>query len=434
MSLRIPLVLFLLAFGSLGAQSLQLEFRDVESQAAVKVQVLNALGRSVIKGESAFISLSVEEGSYFQFISDRHFIKSLTVDWASIELGAKQVIYLQPLRIDLQEVEISAKAILFWDTLLVNDFEFLGENLLVLGDGQIVLSNLEGKVIKLLKNGYAFKRLEKDPRGNVFAFYQDSVIQIYYQGDRLFFYPAFPQEDYNTYIEPLSAVIGNSLVLRRASPILFPLPISEFRPGNRGKALGHPPYHNKGIEYIIYTKDAKPVLFYTSVDSVAMEAAQLAFFSYYGLAASLERFYDEYGYVDNERRFQLDILRKQYQNYYAKFIPFPIVKRFGSWWVFDHIKGVVQQIDSNTYVLGEAIPFSFPKKPSEDLILENEEGGQFYLQELKRGMVTIFPIRENWQLGSAIELGLFATELKISKETLFYISDKNYLISKSLKE
>ncbi len=429
-------IFLILAFGTglLKAQQINYRVKDQSSGASVRVLVLNAQAQPLFKTEKANFTLRPSDGDYFQLISENHFIKSLTVDWSALKGSESQVIELQALELNLKEVEIVEKGIRFWDTLLVDDFELIDDNLLVIGDDYLVFSDLEGRVKKLLNNRFSFKRLERDPRGNVFAFFQDSVIQVYQQKDKIYFYPAFRVEDYNTYISPLSAVLGEALVLRNVRPLLYPLPISPYRAGNRGKSLSHPPLHNKGVEYFMYQEGREPALFYRSVDTAAVEAAQLAFNQYYGLAAHIEKFYDEYGILDNAKRFELDILRKQYQNYFAKFIPFPIVSRFGSVWVFDHIKGVVQEIDKESLALGRSIPFAYPSKLQPTLIIENKSASSFYLIEEKRGMVSIYAILEDWSLAPRQEVGLFATELKASQNKLFYISDKNYLISKTLKE
>lgn len=428
------IILLALLFSSslINAQEIRYETRDRASGNLVPVIVLNSAAKPITTEEKSSFTLKASDGDYFQLISEGHFIKSLSLDWSLVSSKETQIIYLQPLQLNLAEVEVVEKGIRFWDTLLVDDFELLNEKLLVLGDDYIVFSDLDGQVKKVLSNRFSFKRLEKDPRGNVFAFYEDSVVQIYEQEDKIYFYPAFPVEDYNTYIAPLSAVIGEALVLRNARPLIYPLPISPFRPGTRGKALSHPPLHNKGIEYIIYAKGQEPKIFYRSIDTAALEAAQLAFNQYFGVAARIEKLYDEYGILDNAKRFELDILRKQYQNYYAKFIPFPIVARAGSTWIFDHVKGLVQEIDAESLALGKSIAFPFPEKPKEELIVSDQLSSSLFMVEERRGMVSVYPIGEDWKLGSRIELGLFATELKVAQQKLFYISEKNYLISRPL--
>ena len=430
------LILFVLLSSSslIKAQEIKYETRDRVGGNPVPVIVLNSAAKPITTEEKSSFTLKASDGDYFQLISEDHFIKSLSIDWSLVSSKETQIIYLQPLQLNLAEVEIVEKGIRFWDTLLVDDFELLNEKLLVLGDDYIVLSHLDGQVIKILINRFSFKRLEKDPRGNVFAFYEDSVVQIYEQEGKIYFYPAFAIEDYNTYIEPLAAAIGKSLILRSVRPVVYPLPISEFRPGNRGKALSHPPFHNKGIEYTLYSKGEVPRTFYRSIDSAAVEAAQLAFISYYQLASEMERFYDLYGFIDNIRRFELDIMRKQYQNYYAKFISFPLIKREASLWVYDHVRGVINEFDTVSFKLQATRTFPFPKKPQPNYILPDQSNEDLYLVDESRGSISIAGILDSSRLGVPIDLGLFATELKVIKGRVFYISDKNYLISKSLKE
>lgn len=427
----LALILVFVGVYRLSAQ-VDVQFIDPKQKPIEGVVLLNYLGKEFgpSDAEGWIRHLPPEAGSVLQAFKEGYYLKSLEIDWARPAPGGLQIM-LQPNDVALAEVTVSAKSISFTDTLRVLDFDFQDSLILVLGYDYLVLANLDLKPLASFVNKHEFRSLERDVQGNLFLLSKDSVSEVFLRGEHAFFYPAVSIEQYKTYIEPLAAVIGGSLVLRNNRPEQMPLPISPMRAGNQGKSMSFPPFHNQGVQFFIYRKAREPELFYFSVDTAALLVAHDAFMDAFSIAASMERYYDQFGIWQHEKLFDIDQAQKIYRMYYAKPLPIPIFKQGSEYWLFDRFIDQVVVFDSK----GDKVS-SFPFVIDDDflapLILLDPKTEQLYALKEKRGMVFLHRIVDK-QIQIGEKLSLFARETKVWQNQVYYIDEYKKLHSRPVR-
>lgn len=396
------------------------QFVDPQQKPIAGVVLVNYVGKEFGPSDAKgwIRKLPPEAGSVLQAFKEGYYLKSLQID------GAKSTVFqvvLQPNDIALAEVTVSAKSLSFTDTLRVLDFDFQDTLVLVLGYDYMVLANLNLKPIATFRNKQDFRSIERDVQGNLFLLSKDSVSEVFLRARHALFYPAVSIEQYQTYIEPLAAVIGGSMVLRNNRFEQMPLPISPMRPGNQGKSMSFPPFHNQGVQFYIYRKAREPEPFYFSVDTAALMLAHDAFMDAYSIAASMEKYFDEFGIWQHEKLFDIDQALKIYRMYYAKPLPIPIVKQGNQYWLFDRFIDQVVVFDNSAREVAH-FPFTIDDDFLAPLILLDPKTERLYALKEKRGMVFLHPIKDQ-QIQMGTKVSLFARETKVWQNTLYYIDE-----------
>jgi len=424
---------FLLFFFSLAAEAqfVDLQIVDENDQPVIGAIAIDFLDKEYGPSDKGgIIRFPYDGGSLVQIFKEGYYIKVLELDWTSMKQSRLKVT-LQSNDLKLDEVTVSAKKIPFTDTLLVQDFEFQDSNLFVLGYDYLVLSNLDWRVKWKSSNKGDYTKLERDPRGNIFLLSEDSASQVLIRTNHIYFYPAVALEQYNSYIKPLVAVIGENLVLRNIRAEQMPLPISPYRPGNKGKSMTFPPFHNQGVEFFIYRKGQEPKRFYFSVDTNAVLLAHDAFMDAFNIAASMETHYDQFGVWQHEKLFDLDQAQKIYRRGYAKDLPIPIFKQEGQYLLFDRFKDSIIVLN-NQALITETHPFNIDDDFKSPLIIQDYSSDRLFALKEKRGMVSILAI-DQYRLGGAQKVALFARETKVRGSWLFFVDESNYLRRQKLQ-
>lgn len=416
---------------SLSAQSIDVKITDQNGRPLVGAILINYLGQEYgpSNSEGLIFGLSADAGSLFQVFKEGYYIRVVEVDWQKLN-SSPLVLKLEPNDMTLLEVDVSAEKISFADTLRVQDIDLHQETILVLGYDYIVLSDLELQAKLSVPNRAKFKSIERDPRGNLFLLSKDSVSQVLVRDDYLYFYQAVALEQYQRFIKPIAAEIGEALVLRNLQPEQIPLPISEFRPGNRGKAMTFPPFHNQGVQFFIHREGQEAEPFYFSADTNAVLLAHSAFMDAFNIAAAIEKLYDKHGILNHRKLIELDEAQKIYRNAYAKDLPIPIFEREGHYLLFDRFQDEVVVFNSRAEEI-ERHPFVIDKDYVDPLLIQDYQSGALYALKDRRGMVSIYPI-EGYRLGTAQKLVLFARETKVLGEQVFFIDESNYLVAQKL--
>jgi len=410
-----------------GAQAqLNVQFVDPQGEAIEGVILISYLGQEYgPSNDRGFIyDLAREIGSTVQIFKEGYYIKVWQIDWENSSQNTVQLV-LQPNDIALEEITVTAEKVPFTDTLRVADFDFQDTLMLVLGYDFLVLAGLDLEPYWSIRNNNDYQTIERDVRGNLFLLSADSATQVVLRGEFVFLYPPVAREQYQTYIEPLAAEIGDALVLRNNRQEQMPLPVSEMRPGNQGKSLSFPPFHNQGVQFFIYRKGEEPVQFYFSVDTAAVLLAHDAFMDVFNIAAGMEATYDKFGVWQHEKLFDLDQAQKIYSMYYAKPLPMPIFNYRGQSWLFDRFtdevvifNSMAEEVDRFTLVIDDDF-----KSP---LIIQDYRSGELFALKEKRGMVFIHPI-ENRRIRTGRKVGLFAKETKLWQGKVFYIDEYKFL-------
>lgn len=416
---------------ALSAQSIDVKITDQKGQPLADAILINYLGREYgpSNSEGLIIGLSADAGSLFQVFKEGYYIRVVEVDW-SVLGDAPLVLELEPNGITLLEVNVSAEKVSFADTLRVQDIELHQQTILVLGYEYIVLSDLDLQAKLSVPNPRKFKSVERDPRGNLFLLTKDSVSQVLVRDDYLYFYQSVAIEQYRRFIKPIAAEIGDALVLRNLQPEQMPLPISEFRPGNRGKAMTFPPFHNQGVQFFIHREGMEAEPFYFSADTNAVLLAHSAFMDAFNIAAAIEKLYDKHGILNHRKLIELDQAQKIYRNGFAKDLPIPIFKREGYYLLFDRFQDEVVVFNEKALEV-ERHPFVIDDDYIDPLLIQDYQSGALYALKDRRGMVSIYPI-EGYRLGEAQKLVLFARETKVHGEQVFFIDESNYLVGQKL--
>lgn len=415
-------------FFSLSAegQSLDVVVIDPNDDPIEGVLAIDFLGREYGPSSNrGIIRLPAEAGTQVQFFKEGYYIKVIAIDWSIAESQPVLTVRLKPNDISLNEVVVSAEKIPFTDTLRVLDFDFQDSGLFVLGYDYLILASLDFTVKWQTSNRSKFKSVERDPRGNLFLLSKDSASQILLRENYVYFYPAVSISQYNTYIKPLKAIIGENLILRNIVPEQMPLPISHYRAGNKGKSMSFAPYHNQGAEFFIYREGKDPERFYFSVDTAGVLVAHDAFLDAYNIAAAIERYYDRFGIWQHEKLFDLDQAQKIYRMAYAKDIPIPIFKREGQHLLFDRFRDIIMVFDENGS-RQDSISFKIDDSFHPPLIVQNYWSEQLYVLKEKRGMISLAPLL-NFEIGSFQKLALFARETKVYDQWILFIDESNYL-------
>lgn len=422
------IIILFLAFclyGQLQAQK-DLRFVNPKNEAVPGVLVISYLGQEYGPSDAdGFIrNLPESAGSQVQVFKEGYYIKLVQLDWNTSSSSPKLIV-LQPNDITLEEVTVQANRIPFTDTLRVADFDFQDTLMLVLGYEYLVLSGTDFKAYWSIPNKNDYERLERDVRGNLFLLSEDSASQVLLRGSYIYFYPAVSIDQYKTYIEPLAAQFGEALVLRNNRLEQMPLPVSPMRPGGQGKSMSFPPFHNQGVEFFIYRQGEAPQPFYFSVDTASLLLAHDAFMDAFNIAATMERFYDEYGVWQHDKLFEIDQAQKIYRMYYAKPLPVPIFNVGPRYWLFDRFTDEVVVFDDQA-LEQERFPFTIDDDFIAPLIIQDYQVGTLYGLKEHRGMVFLHQIR-NRQLQTGTKVALFAKETKVWKDQVYYIDEYNFL-------
>jgi hypothetical protein len=425
MSRFLVLLFFLGLSQQLQAQQ-NVQFVDPQNNPIEGVVIISYLGKEYGPSDaSGYIrNLAPEVGSMVQVFKEGYYIKVLELDWQTPP-SEDIILRLQPNDISLEEITVSAKRIPFTDTLRVLDFDFQDTMLLVLGYDYLVVSGPDLKAYWTLENRQEFERLERDVRGNLFLLSEDSANQVLLRSNYIYFYPAVSIDQYQTYIEPLAAEMGTALVLRNNRPEQMPLPISPMRPGNQGKSMSFPPYHNQGVEFYIYRQGEEPKPFYFSVDTASLLLAHDAFMDAFNIAASMERFYDQYGVWQHEKLFDMDQAQKIYRMYYAKPLPMPIFQQGPEYWLFDRFTDVIVVFDAQGHEK-DRFPFNIDEDFHSPLIIQDYRTGKLYALKEKRGMIYLHPFAGR-QILPGSKVSLFAKETKVWQGRVYYIDEYNFL-------
>ncbi len=411
---------------STSAQNRSIKVIDESSQAISGAIAIDYLGREYgPSNETGILEIPAEGGSMIQVFREGYYIRIIDLSGKRSD-QAPILVRLKSNELNLQEVTVSAKRIPFTDTLRVRDFDFQDTNLLVLGYKYLVLANPEMKLKWSIANERNYRSLERDPRGNLFLLTKDSASQVLIRGELLYFYPPVSIIQYNQYIKPLSAVIGGALVLRNIQEEQMPLPISPFRPGNQGKSMTFPPFHNQGVQFFIYRQGEDPQEFYFSVDTAGVLVAHDAFMDAFNIAAGIERYFDSFGIWQHEKLFDLDQAQKIYRRAYAKDLPIPIFKRKEEYLLFDRFQDKIVVFDQDG-IETEAHPFVIDKDFWSPLIVQDYESEELFALKVRRGMVSLQAI-EDYGLSSSQKLKLFAKEVKVKGDQIYFIDESNYLV------
>ncbi len=426
-----PFLIFIFFSLSAEGQFVDLQIVDENDQPVIGAIAIDFLDKEYGPSDSrGIIRFPYDGGSLVQIFKEGYYIKVVELDWTSMKQSNLKVV-LQSNDLKLDEVSVSAKRVPFTDTLLVQDFEFQDTNLFVLGYDYLVLSNLDWRVKWKSNNKGDYTKLERDPRGNIFLLNDDSASQVLIRANHIYFYPAVAIGQYNSYIKPLVAVIGESLILRNIQAEQMPLPISPYRPGNKGKSMTFPPFHNQGVEFFIYRKGKEPKPFYFSVDTNAVLLAHDAFMDAFNIAASMETHYDQFGVWQHEKLFDLDQAQKIYRRGYAKDLPIPIFKQEEQYLLFDRFKDSIIVLDHQAKI-NASHPFSIDDDFKDPLIIQDYSSDRLFALKEKRGMVSLFAIHQ-YRLSESQKVSLFARETKVHSEWLFFVDESNYLRRQKLQ-
>jgi hypothetical protein len=431
MRLIVSIITWALVGYSLQAQDrLLLKFVDAQQKPLSGVTVINYLqqefGPSDAKG---LVVLPANAGTVVQAFKEGYFIKLLELDWSKVTSTAVPI----TLEVNDQQLElitVRGKQRLFTDTLRVRAFDFQDSLLLVLGYRHIVLANTSLKAKWSIPNTMGYINLVRDPRGNLFLLSEDSVSQVLLRKNQVYFYPAASIGDYHQYIEPLAAVIGESLILRDNRPQEIPLPVSPFRPGSRGKSMTIAPFHNQGVQFLKYQQGQKAQEFYYSQDAEAIEYAHSAFMDAFAIAATMERFFDQFGYYKPGVIFELSLAQRIYQNGYARYLPTPIHKVSEDYWLFDRFKDSVIVFNKEGQRTRQ-YSFNIDKTFCSPLVLQDYKTQQLYALKVKRKVVYLHKLN-HLTLASGIRVDLFAKKTKVFNNVLYFINESNYLVRKNL--
>lgn len=431
MRLLAPFFLIFIFSLSAEAQFVDLEIVDENDQPVIGAIAIDFLGKEYgPSNKEGLIRFPYDGGSLVQIFKEGYYIKVMELDWRSMKQSRLRL-SLQSNDLKLDEVVVSAQKVPFTDTLLVQDFEFQDSNLFVLGYDYLLLSNVDWRLKWKSYNKWDYTNLERDPRGNIFLLSEDSASQVLIRANHIYFYPAVAIEQYNRYIKPLVAVIGESLVLRNTQVEQMPLPISPYRPGDKGKSMTFPPFHNQGVEFFIYRKGKEPQPFYFSVDTNAVLLAHDAFMDAFNIAASMETFYDQHGIWQHEKLFDLDQAQKIYRRGYAKDLPIPIFKQAEQYLLFDRFKDSIIVLNDQALIT-ESHPFSIDDDFISPLIIQDYSSDRLFALKEKRGMVSLFAI-DQYRLSGAQKVSLFARETKVHGDWLYFVDESNYLRRQKLQ-
>lgn len=421
----VPIICALFFGLGLEAQHVDLIIQDQEGRPIAGALIIDYLGNEYGPSNlEGFIRFPYEGGSLVQVFKEGYYIRALELNWTEMTQSQRRIT-LERNDIKLQEVVVSAQKVPYTDSLRVRDFDLQDSNLLVLGFRYLVLSNLDFDLKWQSPNAQDYLSIERDPRGNLFLLSKDSASQVLIRADHIYFYPPVAKDQYNRYIKPLAAEMGESLILQNMNPEAMPLPVSPYRPGDRGKSMTFAPFHNQGVEFFIYRKGQKPERFYFSVDTNAVLLAHDAFMDAFNIAAGMERNYDLYGVWQHEKLFDLDQAQKIYRRAYAKEIRTPIFKQEDQYILFDRFADKVVCFDGQGKEIAQH-PFHIDDDFIKPLIIQNRLDEHLYALKEKRGMVRLYPIKD-YQLQGFQKVGLFARETKVHGSWLFFVDESNYL-------
>lgn len=416
---------------SLSAQSIDIRLADNNGQALSGAVLISYLGVEYgpSNAQGLILGLSADAGSLFQVFKEGYYIRVVEIDWSKLQSPLLEL-RLDPNAISLLEVDVSAEKISFADSLRVRDFDLHQETILVLGYDYIVLSDLDLQAKLSVPNQAKFKTIERDPRGNLFLLREDSVSQVLVRDDHLYFYQPVGIDQYRRFIKPIAAEIGGALILRNLQPEQMPLPISDFRPGNRGKAMTFLPFHNQGVQFFIHREGNEAEPFYFSADTNALLLAHSAFMDAFNIAAAIEKLYDKHGILNHRKLIELDEAQKIYRRAYAKDLPIPIFEYQDKYLLFDRFKDEIVVFNAKAELLSRQ-PFSIDGDYVSPLFIQDYQTKELYALKERRGMVSIYPLI-GFSLGAPQKLKLFARETKVYSRQVFFIDESNYLVTQKL--
>ncbi len=383
--------------------------------------------------DSGTFTLIPAYGFDFEVRAPGYYVYSFSVDWEVQDtLPLTKTIPLVSHSMILQEAEVLGRSVKAVDTLRITDFDMWSKGLVLLSGKTLLVSDFKADIKYAIKTPLKYRKLERDVRDNLFLFSKDSVYQVFVTDTQVYFYQPFPLHQYESWIDPLELVLGERLIMRHSMPVEYSIPVSGVRTGNVTEiTVQHPPYHNKGVDYICFEKGKSPRVIFTTLDTVGYWAAQDAFQDYLAVCIEIEQQFDLNGYYDVRRMFERDVELRTYQHLYAKWIPYPLYKKRDTICVFDHQHEKVFFYDLGFNPIGQKT-YSFPKKRRDPLIIQDLATEELYQYQEKSGMVYISKISESWQVQNPVEVALFAKELKIFQKQLYYLDEHDKLGFRSL--
>ena len=381
-------------------------------------------GVTVSDSISKIFSISDDKG-YYKLIIPRQntFIKFSCIGYKSIiksiipEVNKK----IFEVNLSLQRTTVELNAVNISDVIPVYtkkedwviDFEFINDSLLLLinefGKKSLKIINSEGNILSEKNIILNVDKFFKDCLGNIHLMNSDSVYQMYFADNEIFFLKPIWIKDFEQQLKPCITIVSDNFFF-----------YYYYR-------------YNQSLSYFFINKNTKQKIYF---DKISNEESISYIETFYKPMLDSSKGIGDFtnenvapGMGENTNNVRdFEEMEAFFKVILTKPIYSPLFKINDSIFIFDHIKKIVRVFSSDVEKIREfPITYADNKQWANELIVNNEKNA-VYAKYLNDGVVKLININLNSGLAEReiTIYKLFPSKIKIYKNYIYYLYKDEY--------
>ena len=422
-------VLFMLFFISTNAQT----FRCIDAESGAPVPFPRTNHKPAIYGDvQGFINFQESQLGHYK-ISALNYADTLVDFRALAQTTDTPTINMIYQSLDLDEALVGPQT--SWLKGIVSAFERWESGWVFLKNKQLYITDNN---LNLLHNAalpfvHHNKKLELfvDALDNLHILSKDSAQQLYVNESLLYAYEAVNRVKFDYLLGSLLFAKDELFVYRDNQEVDFDMDQINWETGSGfGFRVRHPPMHNCGYQILTRKKDDHKVI-YSALDTVAFQEAAGQFGIYAALYINW-RFENEItNNPMNKYRRAYDTARSSYQNLYAKYKHVYFISVNGKMVVLDRYQDALVYFTPKLKLISEE-PFNFKSCPLDSYLYYDNITKSYWLQRRHNGFDRLESFFNTGET-TYVDLGVFATNIRVHNNMVFFINGKGELEIKRIE-